>query len=139
LPPSGCWDPSSTVSILLRRSRKLEPKTPLLINVAVPRDADVLSQQLEDLMADAEKESQEEDTEALKLLTQKLNKLSFEQEEIIVAFKIDDNGQGFDLEQVQCHRAKDRRLGLATLDERAPHGRQPEDLKCQKHGDQHCL
>jgi two-component system sensor histidine kinase DegS len=31
---------------------------------------------------------------------------------------IDDNGQGFDLEQVQCHGAQDRRLGLATMDER---------------------
>jgi signal transduction histidine kinase len=65
--------------------------------------------------------------------------ITAKQEEIIVGFKIDDNGHGFDLEQVQCHRAKDRRLGLATMDKRAPHGRQPEDLKCQKHGDQHCL
>ena len=65
--------------------------------------------------------------------------ITAKQEEIIVAFKIDDYGQGFDLDQVQCHRAKDRRLELATMDERTPHGRQPEDLKCQKHGDQHCL
>jgi signal transduction histidine kinase len=44
--------------------------------------------------------------------------ITAKQEQDIVAFKIDDNGQGFDLEAVQCHGAQDRRLGLATMDER---------------------
>ncbi len=35
-----------------------------------------------------------------------------------MAFQIDDNGQGFDLEEVQVRGAQDRRLGLATMDKR---------------------
>jgi len=44
--------------------------------------------------------------------------ITAKQGEDIVAFKIDDYGQGFDLKEVQVHGAQDRRLGLATMDER---------------------
>ena len=55
-----------------------------------------LSQQMEDLMAEAETENQEEDAQAMMLLIEKLNKLSFEQEEIIVrSGKINRNDPKF--------------------------------------------
>jgi PAS domain S-box-containing protein len=44
--------------------------------------------------------------------------ITAKQEQDIVAFKIDDNGQGFYLKEVQGHGAQDRKLGLATMDER---------------------
>jgi PAS domain S-box-containing protein len=44
--------------------------------------------------------------------------ITAKQEEDIVAFRIDDNGQGFDLEIVRGRGAHYQRLGLATMDER---------------------
>ena len=44
--------------------------------------------------------------------------LTAKKQEGSMAFQIDDNGQGFDLEEVQGRGAQDRRLGLATMEER---------------------
>lgn len=44
--------------------------------------------------------------------------ITAKREEGLVAFQIDDNGQGFDLEEVQGRGAQERRLGLATMEER---------------------
>lgn len=40
------------------------------------------------------------------------------QEDGLLAFQIDDNGQGFDLEEVHGRGTHDQRLGLTTIDER---------------------
>jgi hypothetical protein len=44
--------------------------------------------------------------------------ITVKREQGLVAFQIDDHGQGFDLEEVQSRGALDRRLGLAIMDER---------------------